>query len=111
MHAQSWSTMASLTFPNPHCHGPPSLHPAQAAVLQAPPAALQQPPRPQFNPVHYPRSPCFPPAFPLLSALQAPQAGEVVCFKIDDGAPTMYNEVIVELAPFFGGHIIGGPRG
>lgn len=39
--------------------------------------------------------------------LQAPQAGEIVSFEIEDGRAVEYKDVIVEMAPFFGGHIIG----
>ena len=39
--------------------------------------------------------------------LQAPQAGEIVSFEIEDGKAVEYKDVIVEMAPFFGGHIIG----
>lgn len=38
---------------------------------------------------------------------QAPQAGEISSFKIEDGKPVEYKDVIVEISPFFGGHIIG----
>ena len=40
-------------------------------------------------------------------ALQAPQAGEVAKFLVEDGSPVEYHQLVVELAPFFGGHIIG----
>jgi len=43
----------------------------------------------------------------LCSQLQSPQAGEVVSFVVEDGKPVEYGEVVLELAPFFGGHIIG----
>lgn len=43
-------------------------------------------------------------------ALQAPQAGEIVSFVADDGNAVEYKEVIVEIAPFFGGHIIGDKK-
>ena len=39
--------------------------------------------------------------------VQAPQAGEIVSFAVEEGQPVEYNQPIVELAPFFGGHIIG----
>jgi hypothetical protein len=42
--------------------------------------------------------------------LQAPQAGEVVGFSVEEGKPVEFNEVVVELAPFFGGHIIGDSK-
>ncbi len=38
---------------------------------------------------------------------QAPQAGEIISFNIEDGTAVEYKEVLVEIAPFFGGHIIG----
>ena len=38
---------------------------------------------------------------------QAPQAGEIVSFAVEEGQPVEYNQPIVEIAPFFGGHIIG----
>jgi len=43
-------------------------------------------------------------------AVEAPQAGEVVSFKLQDGDPVEYKQVVVELAPFFGGHIIGDSK-
>jgi hypothetical protein len=43
----------------------------------------------------------------LAPRLQAPQAGEVAKFLVEDGAPVEYLQEVVELAPFFGGHIIG----
>lgn len=48
----------------------------------------------------------------LLTALrlQAPQAGEIVSFNIEDGVAVEYKEVVVEMAPFFGGHIIGDKK-
>ena len=47
------------------------------------------------------------PNLPALFRAQAPQAGEVAKFLIEDGAPVDYQGLVVELAPFFGGHIIG----
>ncbi len=41
---------------------------------------------------------------------QAPQAGEAVHFLVEEGSPVEYGQVIVELAPFFGGHIIGDSK-
>jgi hypothetical protein len=38
---------------------------------------------------------------------QAPQAGEIVAFVVDEGAAVEYAQPIIELVPFFGGHIIG----
>eukprot|EP00877_Chromochloris_zofingiensis_P002294 jgi/Chrzof1/12065/Cz06g20040.t1 len=39
--------------------------------------------------------------------VEAPQAGEIVAFQVKDGEAVEYKQVLVELAPFFGGHIIG----
>jgi hypothetical protein len=33
---------------------------------------------------------------------QAPQAGEVVDFLLEEGAPVEYKQIVVEMAPFFG---------
>lgn len=44
------------------------------------------------------------------SLVQAPQAGEIASFRIEDGKAVEYKEVIVEIAPFFGGHIIGDKK-
>jgi hypothetical protein len=41
---------------------------------------------------------------------QSPQAGEIVNFLLADGAPVEYLQEVVELAPFFGGHIIGDSK-
>ncbi len=45
-----------------------------------------------------------------VAIIQAPQAGEVVSFYLDDGAPVEYKQKILEIAPFFGGHIIGDSK-
>jgi len=42
--------------------------------------------------------------------VKAPQPGEVVRFVVEDGAPVEYQQVIMELVPFFGGHIIGDQK-
>ena len=42
--------------------------------------------------------------------LECPQAGELVAFLADEGAPVEYGEPVVEIAPFFGGHIIGDSK-
>ncbi|KAJ9518465.1 hypothetical protein QJQ45_018483 [Haematococcus lacustris] len=39
--------------------------------------------------------------------VESPQAGEAVKFLIADGSPVEYRQEVVDLAPFFGGHIIG----
>ncbi len=43
-------------------------------------------------------------------AAQAPQAGEIAKFLLEDGAPVEFRQEVVELAPFFGGHIIGDSK-
>lgn len=42
--------------------------------------------------------------------IEAPQAGEIAKFLLEDGAPVEYRQEVVELAPFFGGHIIGDSK-
>lgn len=42
--------------------------------------------------------------------VEAPQAGEIVTFNIEEGVAVEYKEVVVEMAPFFGGHIIGDKK-
>jgi biotin carboxyl carrier protein len=42
--------------------------------------------------------------------VQAPQAGEIITFNIEDGTAVEYKEVILEISPFFGGHIIGDKK-
>jgi len=42
--------------------------------------------------------------------VEAPQAGEVAKFLLEDGAPIEYQQMVLELAPFFGGHIIGDQK-
>ena len=42
--------------------------------------------------------------------VQAPQAGEIVEFLVDEGDPVAYKMDVVSLAPFFGGHIIGDSK-
>jgi hypothetical protein len=42
--------------------------------------------------------------------LLCPAAGEIGKFHVEDGAPVEYLQTIVELAPFFGGHIIGDKK-
>ncbi|KAJ9517832.1 hypothetical protein QJQ45_004142 [Haematococcus lacustris] len=41
---------------------------------------------------------------------KSPQAGEAVKFLIADGSPVEYRQEVVDLAPFFGGHIIGDSK-
>lgn len=42
--------------------------------------------------------------------VEAPQAGEIADFVCEDGDPVAYGDVVVEIAPFFGGHIIGDSK-
>ncbi len=37
--------------------------------------------------------------------IEAPQAGEIVKFTLEDGAPVEFQQVVVEIAPFFGGKV------
>lgn len=39
--------------------------------------------------------------------LESTQAGEVVEFLVDEGAPVEYKQPVLVIAPYFGGHIIG----
>ena len=39
--------------------------------------------------------------------LQSPQAGQIATFSCDEGESVEYKQSVIELAPFFGGHIIG----
>lgn len=41
---------------------------------------------------------------------QAPQAGEIASYKAEDGDAVEYGQSVVEIAPFFGGHIIGDSK-
>lgn len=42
--------------------------------------------------------------------VESPQAGEIVSFLVEEGEAVEYREDIVEIAPFFGGHIIGDSK-
>jgi biotin carboxyl carrier protein len=42
--------------------------------------------------------------------IKAPQAGEAARFCLNEGDPVEYGQVVLELAPFFGGHIIGDSK-
>lgn len=42
--------------------------------------------------------------------VECPQAGEVASFLAEEGDAVEYKEAIVEIAPFFGGHIIGDSK-
>jgi hypothetical protein len=47
---------------------------------------------------------------PLRLLLQAPQAGEITAYRAEEGDPVEYKQSVVEIAPFFGGHIIGDSK-
>jgi biotin carboxyl carrier protein len=42
--------------------------------------------------------------------VKSPQAGEVAKFRVDEGEAVEYGQIVLELAPFFGGHIIGDSK-
>ncbi|KAL6771206.1 BCC2 [Auxenochlorella protothecoides x Auxenochlorella symbiontica] len=42
--------------------------------------------------------------------VEAPQSGELEGFLLEDGDPVEYNQTVLELTPFFGGHIIGDKK-
>jgi biotin carboxyl carrier protein len=42
--------------------------------------------------------------------VECPQAGEIVSFVVDDGEAVEYLQPVVEISPFFGGHIIGDSK-
>lgn len=42
--------------------------------------------------------------------VECPQAGEVQAFLVEEGEAIEYLEEVVEIAPFFGGHIIGDSK-
>lgn len=42
--------------------------------------------------------------------VECPQAGEIVSFIVDDGEAVEYLQPVVEISPFFGGHIIGDSK-
>lgn len=42
--------------------------------------------------------------------IKAPQAGEVAKFRVNEGDAVEYGQEVMELAPFFGGHIIGDSK-
>ncbi|KAK9835295.1 hypothetical protein WJX84_009247 [Apatococcus fuscideae] len=39
--------------------------------------------------------------------VESPQAGQIATFSCDEGESVEYKQSVIELAPFFGGHIIG----
>jgi hypothetical protein len=41
---------------------------------------------------------------------QCPIAGELVKVLLDDGQPVEYQQLVAEISPFFGGHIIGDSK-
>eukprot|EP00882_Tetradesmus_deserticola_P032389 GHRQ01036748.1.p3 GENE.GHRQ01036748.1~~GHRQ01036748.1.p3 ORF type:complete len:105 (-),score=29.93 GHRQ01036748.1:432-746(-) len=48
--------------------------------------------------------------FVLRAPAQAPQAGEISAYRAEEGDPVEYNQSVVEIAPYFGGHIIGDSK-
>ncbi|WIA39520.1 hypothetical protein OEZ86_005611 [Tetradesmus obliquus] len=42
--------------------------------------------------------------------VKAPQAGEITAYRAEEGDPVEYHQSCVEIAPFFGGHIIGDSK-
>jgi biotin carboxyl carrier protein len=42
--------------------------------------------------------------------VESPQAGEVLSFLVEEGEAVEYLEEVVDIAPFFGGHIIGDSK-
>eukprot|EP00879_Flechtneria_rotunda_P002262 GHRR01002452.1.p1 GENE.GHRR01002452.1~~GHRR01002452.1.p1 ORF type:complete len:238 (+),score=90.96 GHRR01002452.1:218-931(+) len=42
--------------------------------------------------------------------IKAPQAGELAAYKAEEGDAVEYMQTVVELSPFFGGHIIGDSK-
>lgn len=42
--------------------------------------------------------------------VEAPQAGEIDSFVVEEGEPVEYGEDLLEIVPFFGGHIIGDSK-
>lgn len=42
--------------------------------------------------------------------IKSPQAGELVAFLSGEGDPVEYRQPVAEIAPFFGGHIIGDSK-
>ncbi|CAD7704883.1 unnamed protein product [Ostreobium quekettii] len=50
---------------------------------------------------------CFIEQLGTFCPVLAPQQGELSAFMAEDGAPVEYRQPVVEMAPYFGGHIIG----
>lgn len=42
--------------------------------------------------------------------VECPQAGEVTAFLVEEGEAVEYKQTVVEISPFFGGHIIGDSK-
>lgn len=42
--------------------------------------------------------------------VECPQAGEVTSFLVEEGEAVEYQQAVLEIAPFFGGHIIGDSK-
>ncbi len=84
---------------HPHVRPANTLFPTHMALLSSLSAPAPKP-APMFT--------CLAPPLPLRP--QAPIAGELVKMHLDDGAPVEYQQVVAEVSPFFGGHIIGDSK-
>ena len=42
--------------------------------------------------------------------VECPQAGEITAFLVEEGEAVEYKQTVVEISPFFGGHIIGDSK-
>lgn len=42
--------------------------------------------------------------------VESPQAGELISFLVEEGDAVEYQQSVAEIAPFFGGHIIGDSK-
>lgn len=42
--------------------------------------------------------------------VESPQAGELISFLVEEGEAVEYQQEVAEIAPFFGGHIIGDSK-
>jgi len=53
---------------------------------------------------------CFVEQLGTQTPIEATSAGEVARFLVEDGGPVDYTQALVEIRPFFGGHIIGDSK-
>jgi biotin carboxyl carrier protein len=42
--------------------------------------------------------------------VESPQAGEIAGFVVEEGEPVEYGQEVIDILPFFGGHIIGDSK-